>query len=70
MTPTDGSCARWNASAYFYANRAATGSQFCSEWWQFGAPRPMKMGTIVSLWRYDAGAYHTLQPENTRTPAI
>jgi len=30
----------------------------------------MKMGTIRSLWRYDAGAYHALKPENTRPPAI
>jgi hypothetical protein len=28
--------------------------RFYSEWWQFGAPRPMKMGTIASPWRYDA----------------
>jgi hypothetical protein len=26
----------------------------------------MKIGTIVSPWRYDAGPYHTLEPENTR----
>lgn len=26
-----------------------------------GAPRPTKMGTIVSLWRYDAGACRALQ---------
>jgi len=30
----------------------------------------MKMGTIASPWRYDAGAYHTLEPENTRPSAI
>jgi hypothetical protein len=35
-----------------------------------GAPRPMKMGNIVSLWRYDAGAYHTPESENIRPPAI
>jgi hypothetical protein len=35
-----------------------------------GAPRPMKMGTIRSLRRYDAGAYHALKPENARPPAI
>src|SRR6266480_442558 len=29
------------------------GSQSYSEWWQIGAPRPMKMGNIVSPWRYD-----------------
>jgi len=29
-------------------------SQFYSEWRQNGAPRPMKMGTIVSPWHYDA----------------
>jgi hypothetical protein len=26
-----------------------------------GAPRPMKMGTIASLWRYDARACYALQ---------
>jgi hypothetical protein len=30
----------------------------------------MKMGNIVSPWRYDAGAYHTPEPENMRLPAI
>jgi hypothetical protein len=25
-----------------------------------GAPRPMKMGTIASPWRYDAAARHAL----------
>jgi len=50
--------------------RAVMGSQFCSEWWQAGAPRSMKMGNIALLWRYDAGAYHTLEPENMRPPAI
>ena len=35
---------------------SAQGSQFYSEWWQIGAPRPMKMGNIASPWRYDAGA--------------
>jgi hypothetical protein len=24
----------------------------------FGAPRPMKMGNILSAWRYEAGACH------------
>jgi hypothetical protein len=35
-----------------------------------GAPRPMKMGNIVSPWRYDAGACHTLSQENSRLTAI
>jgi hypothetical protein len=35
-----------------------------------GAPRPMKMGTIASLWRYDAGAFHALQLIILRLPAI
>jgi hypothetical protein len=35
-----------------------------------GAPRPMKMGNIVSLWRYDAAAYDTPTPSNTRPIAI
>jgi hypothetical protein len=34
------------------------------------APRPTKMGNIVSPWRYDTGAYHTPEPENMRLPAI
>ena len=35
-----------------------------------GAPRPMKMGTIASPWRYDAGACRMLRPERLRLPAI
>jgi hypothetical protein len=35
-----------------------------------GAPRSMKMGTIASPWRYDAGAHHALQSANLRRPAI
>jgi hypothetical protein len=35
-----------------------------------GAPRPMKIGTIVSPWRYDAGAFHALQLIILRLPAI
>jgi hypothetical protein len=35
-----------------------------------GAPRPMKMGTIVSPWRYDAAARYALQSANLRRPAI
>jgi hypothetical protein len=35
-----------------------------------GAPRSMKMGTIVSLWRYDSGACHALQSANLRQPTI
>jgi hypothetical protein len=35
-----------------------------------GAPRPMKMGTIASPWRYDAAAYDTPTPSNTRPIAI
>ncbi|MGB8607045.1 hypothetical protein, partial [Bradyrhizobium sp.] len=36
------SCAHWNASAYFYGIRAVMGSQFCSKWWQFGAPEEIR----------------------------
>jgi hypothetical protein len=35
-----------------------------------GAPRPTKMGNIVSPWRYDAAARHALQLANLRRPAI
>jgi hypothetical protein len=35
-----------------------------------GAPRPMKMGTTASLWRYDAGACRALQSIILRRPAI
>jgi hypothetical protein len=35
-----------------------------------GAPRPMKMGTILSPWHYDAGARHALKSVNLRRPAI
>jgi hypothetical protein len=30
----------------------------------------MKMGTIASLWCYDAAARHALEPVNLRRPAI
>ena len=35
-----------------------------------GAPRSMKMGTIPSLWPYDAAARDALQSANLRRPAI
>jgi hypothetical protein len=35
-----------------------------------GAPRPMKMGTIASLSRYDAAARNALQSANLRRIAI
>ena len=28
----------------------------------YGAPRPMKMGNIVSLWRYEAATFHARAP--------
>jgi len=31
-----------------------------------GAPRPMEMGTIASLWRYDAEAFLTLREPRWR----
>jgi len=34
------------------------------------APRPMKMATIASLWRYDAAAYFALKSSRLRRPAI
>jgi hypothetical protein len=35
-----------------------------------GAPRPMKMGTIASLWRYDAAADQAQRSDSLRWPAI
>src|SRR5882757_7121798 len=35
-----------------------------------GAPRPMKMGTIASPWRYDAAAGCALRPHNPGCPTI
>ncbi|MCA6105206.1 hypothetical protein [Bradyrhizobium australafricanum] len=35
-----------------------------------GAPRPMKMGTIASPWRYDAAAADVIRPDNQRRTAI
>jgi hypothetical protein len=35
-----------------------------------GAPRPMKMGTTASPWRYDDAARHALQWANLRRPVI
>ena len=34
-----------------------------------GAPRSMKMGNIVSPWRYDVGACHALQSVSLCQPA-
>jgi hypothetical protein len=45
-------------------------SWFCIKWWRFGAPRSMKMGTIASLWRYDAVVDQALRPDSLRWPAI
>jgi hypothetical protein len=46
------------------------GSRFCIEWPKFGAPRPMNMGTIASLWRNDAMASCALQSAGPRWPSI
>jgi len=35
-----------------------------------GAPRPMKMGTIASPWRYDVAADQTIRPHDLRRTAI
>jgi hypothetical protein len=35
-----------------------------------GAPRPTKMGTIVSPWRYDVVANHALRHDSLRRPSI
>jgi hypothetical protein len=35
-----------------------------------GAPRPMKMGTIVLPWHYDAVAWHAIRRDNQRRTAI
>ena len=35
-----------------------------------GAPRPMKMGTTASPWRYDAAAAQAIPPDNLRRTAI
>jgi hypothetical protein len=35
-----------------------------------GAPRPMKMGTIASPWRYDVAADQTIRPHHLRRTAI
>jgi hypothetical protein len=42
-------------------------ASFVSKW---RALRPMKMGTIVSLWRYDASAGQAPPLDNLRRPAI
>jgi hypothetical protein len=44
--------------------------RLCEKCRMNGAPRPMKMGTIVSPWRYDAAAGCALQSANLRRPAI
>jgi len=44
------------------------------DFWQVldlnGAPRPMKMGTIVSPWRYDVAVAQAIQPDNKRRTAM
>jgi hypothetical protein len=45
-------------------------SPFYSGWWQFGAPRPMKMGTIALPWRYDVAAASAIRSDNQRRTAI
>jgi len=35
-----------------------------------GAPRPMKMGTTASPWRYDDPAAETIRPDNQRWTTI
>lgn len=42
----------------------------CDDLCRNGAPWPMKMGTIVSLWRYDAVACQALQSANLRFATI
>jgi hypothetical protein len=37
---------------------------------EIGAPRPMKMGTTASPWRYDAAAAETIWPDNQRRTSI
>src|SRR5258708_28102853 len=40
------------------------------KWEGSGAPRSMKMGTILSPWHYDAGARHAFQSAKLRRPAM
>jgi hypothetical protein len=40
--------------------------QFC----RTGAPRPMKMGTTASPWRYEVAAADAIRPDNQRRTAI
>ena len=35
-----------------------------------GAPRPMKMGTIASPWRYDAAASDAIRSDNKRRTSM
>ena len=44
-------------------------AQFYPLWWDFGAPRSIKMGTTPSSSPYDAAASHALQLANLRRPA-
>jgi hypothetical protein len=38
--------------------------------WRNGVPRPMKMGTTLSPWRYDAATAQAIQPDNQQRTAI
>jgi hypothetical protein len=42
----------------------------CPVLYRSGAPQPMKMGTIASPWRYDAGLRSSLQSSSLRRPAM
>jgi len=52
------------------AESAKTAGLGCPVLYRSGAPRPMKMGTTSSPWRYDATVDYALQPTNLRWPAL
>jgi hypothetical protein len=85
-TPSMPGDKRESLSAFFSRSRAPTFSvilsrpqitgsvglcikSLCLEW-VTGAPRSMKMGTILSPWHYDAGARHAFQSAKLRRPAM
>src|SRR5437016_1696575 len=61
----------WSFWFLLVVTPSVTRNEICGNFdLNLGAPRSMKMGTILSPWPYDAAACHALQPANLRRPAI
>jgi hypothetical protein len=59
-----------SSSKNYSVSEGRTGDLFKFKKYFYGAPRPMKMGSIVSPWRYDSIAGDTLQLASLGCSAI